>query len=53
MALPASPMSVIVKVGNQFNGHVSDFTHNQKIQNKSNLCVNFKTELLHFQSQGT
>ena len=48
-----SPMSVIVKVGNQFNGYVSDFTHNQKIQNKSNLCVYFKTELLHFQSQGT
>ena len=36
MALQQVPKSVIVKAGNQFNGHVSNFNHNQKIQNKDN-----------------
>ena len=36
MALPSSPKSIIVKADNESNGHVSNFTHNQKIQNKNN-----------------
>ena len=52
MALSSSPKSIIVKAGKQFNGYVSNFTHNQKIQNKNNLCVYFKRKLLNFQSQG-
>ena len=52
MTLSSSPKSIIVKVGNQFNGYASNFTHNQKIQNKNNLCVYFKRKLLHFHSQG-
>ena len=36
MALPSSPKSIIVKADNESTGHVSNFTHNQKIQNKNN-----------------
>ena len=50
MALPSSPKSKIIKAGIQLNGYVSNFTHDQKIQNKNNLCVYFKRKLLHFQS---
>ena len=42
MALSSSPKSIIVKAGNQFNGYVSNFTHNQKIQNKNKLAFVFK-----------
>ena len=52
MSLSSSPESTILKAGNQLNGYVSNFTHNQKIQNKNNFCVYFKRNLLHFQSQG-
>ena len=52
MALSSSPKSRIIKAGNQCNGYVSNFTHDQKIQNKNNLCIYFKRKLLHFQSQG-
>ena len=52
MALPSRPKSKIIKAGHQFNGYVSNFTHDQKIQNKNNLCVYFKRKLLHSQSQG-
>ena len=31
MALSSSPKSKIIKAGNQFNGYVSNFTHDQKI----------------------
>ena len=51
MALSSSPKSRII-TGNQFNGYVSTFTHDQKIQNKNNLCIYFKRKLLHFQGQG-
>ena len=51
MALSSSPKSRIIKAGNQFNGYVSNFTHDQKMQNKNNLCIYFKKRLLHFQSQ--
>ena len=37
MALSSSTKSIIVKAGKQFNGNISNFTHNQKIQNKNNL----------------
>ena len=37
MAFSSSPKSMIVKAGNQFNGYVSNFTHNQKTQNKNKL----------------
>ena len=30
MALSSSPKSIIVKAGNQFNGYVSNYTHNKK-----------------------
>ena len=30
MALASSPKSIIVKAGNQFNGYVSNYTHNKK-----------------------
>ena len=52
MYLSSSPKSRIIKAGNQFSGYVSDFAHDQKIQNKNNLCIYFKITLLHFQSQG-
>ena len=42
------PKSIIVKAGNQFNAHVSNFTHNQKIQNKNNFYVYFKRNLFIF-----
>ena len=51
MAISSSPKSIVVKTGDQFNGYVSNFSHNQKIQNKNKLCVYFKRKLLHFQSQ--
>ena len=35
MALSSSHKSIIIKAGNQFNGYVSYFTHNQKIQDKT------------------
>ena len=50
MVLSSSSKSIIVKAGNQFN--VFKFTHNQKMQNKNNLCIYFKRKVLHFQSQG-
>ena len=34
MTLLSSPKSIIVKVCKKFNGYVSDFTHNKKIQKK-------------------
>ena len=34
--------SRIIKAGNQFNGYVSNFTHDQKLQNKNNLCIFLK-----------
>ena len=52
MALSSSPKSKIIKTGNQLNGYVSNFTRDQKIQNKNNLCIYLKRKLLHFQSQG-
>ena len=52
MSLSSSPESTILKAGNQLNGYVSNFTHNQKIQNKNNFWVYFKRNLLHFQSRG-
>ena len=52
MVLSSSLKLIIVNASNQFNGYVSNFTYNQKIQNKKNLCVYFKRKLLHFQSQG-
>ena len=52
IALPSSPKSKIIKTGNQLNGYVSTFNHEQKIQNKNNLFVYFKGKLLHFQNQG-
>ena len=51
MDLSSSPKSKTIKPGIQFNGYVSNFTHDQKIQNKNNLCVYFKRNLIHFQSQ--
>ena len=41
MALSSIPKPII-KADNRLNGYISNFTHNQKIQNKSNLCVYFK-----------
>ena len=38
----------IIKAGNRFNGYASNFTHDQKLQNKSNLCIYFKRKLLNF-----
>ena len=38
-----SPKSIIVKFCDSFN--VSNFTHNQKILNKNNLCLYFKGRL--------
>ena len=32
MALSLSPKSIIGKAGNQFNGYVSNSTHNQKMK---------------------
>ena len=52
MALSSSPKSRIIKAGNQFNGYLSNFTQDQKMRNKNNLCIYFKRKLLHFQSQG-
>ena len=52
MALSSSPKSKTIKTGNQLNGYVSNFTHDEKIQNKNNLCAYFKRKLRHFQSQG-
>ena len=40
--MPSSPESIIVKTGNQFNGYVSNVTHNQKIRNKNKLYVYLK-----------
>ena len=37
---------------NFFVTYVSNFTHNQNLQNKSNFCVYFKRKLLQFQHQG-
>ena len=34
MALSSSQKSILVKAGNQFNGYVSNFTPNQKMQDK-------------------
>ena len=52
ITLSSNPKSIIVKAGNQFNAYESNFTHNQKMQNKNKLCVYFKTKLLHFQIRG-
>ena len=52
MVFSSSLKSTIIKAGNQFSGYVSIFTHDQKMQNKNNLCICFKRNLLHFQSQG-
>ena len=52
MALSLSRKSKIIKTGNQLNGYVSNFTHDQKIPNKNNLCVYFKRRLLYLQSRG-
>ena len=35
----------IVKVGKQLNVYVSNFTDDQKLQNKNNLCIYFKRKL--------
>ena len=51
-ALPLNSKLINVKPGNYFKGYVSNLTHNQKIQNKNNLCVYLKRKILHFQSQG-
>ena len=32
----------------QFSGYVFNFTHEQKIQNKNNLCVYFKKQVISF-----
>ena len=40
MALSSNPKSIVAKAGNQFNDHVSNFTHNQNIQNKNNNIDN-------------
>ena len=45
MALSSSPKSKIVKVGKQLNVYVSNFTDDQKLQNKKNLCIYFKRKL--------
>ena len=45
MALSSSPKSKIVKVGKQLNFYVSNFTDDQKLQNKNNLCIYFKRKL--------
>ena len=45
MALSSSPKSKIVKVGKQLNVYVSNFTDDQKLQNKNNLCIYFKRKL--------
>ena len=37
MALSSSPKSRIIKAGNQVNGYVSNFTHDQKVQNNLRL----------------
>ena len=42
MALSSRPKSRIIKAGNQLNGYVSNFTHDQKIQNKNNICIYLK-----------
>ena len=52
ITLSSSLKSRIVKAGNQFNANVSNFTHDQKIQNKNNLCIYFKRKFLHFHGQG-
>ena len=46
--LQSSPKPNIIKTGNQLNGHISNFTHDQKIKNKNNLCVYFKRTFFHF-----
>ena len=51
MAFSSSPKSRIIKAGNQLNGYVSNFTHDQKIQNKNNLCIYFKRKLLFSKSR--
>ena len=48
MALTTIPKSIIVGADNQFNGHVSNYTHNQKLQNKNMLCVYFNPNGLFF-----
>ena len=52
MVLSSNPKSKTIKAGTQFNGYVSNFTHNQKIQKENNFCVFLNKKLLHFQSQG-
>ena len=47
MALQSSLKSIIVKAGNQFSDSVSNFTQNQKIQNKNKHCVYFKRKLIY------
>ena len=41
--------SLTVSAGNQFNDYGSNSTHNEKVENKTRLCVCFKRKLLHFQ----
>ena len=48
IALPSSPELIIVKTGNQFNGYVSNVTHNQKIRNKNKLYVYLKKKKNYF-----
>ena len=46
MALPSSPKLKIIKTGNELNNYVSNFTHDEIIQNKNNLSVYFKRNLI-------
>ena len=51
MTFSSSPKSKSIKADNEFNSYVSNFTHDQNVQNKNNLCVYFKRKLLQFQRQ--
>ena len=48
MASSSSPKSKL-KPGNQLKGHVSNFTHNQKMQQKITSAFILNKKLLHFQ----